>query len=145
MIRKSMIRRTMSAGLIRGWTAVFRPHPREACRCGARGLPWVLLAAALAGCGLGDGAGSLMVDPGKYSVLHCQDLVAQAKALQAREKDLRNLEAKASEGGGGGLIGSIAYRPEFESILTQEKLVQREAAEKHCELTPNFQSDQTIR
>lgn len=100
-------------------------------------------AVALAGCGSDPGA--FMVDPGKYSVLHCNDLVAQMKTLQAREKELRNLQDKASDGGVGSVIGNIAYRPEFESVLTQEKQVEREAAEKKCDLAPGFQSDQTIR
>ena len=100
-------------------------------------------AIALAGCG--SDPGSFMVDPGKYSVMHCNDLVAQMKALQAREKELRNLQDKASAGGVGTVIGNIAYRPDFESVLTQERQVQREAAGQKCELAPGFQSDQTIR
>jgi hypothetical protein len=30
-------------------------------------------------------------------------------------------------------------------VLTEEKMVQRQAAEKNCELTTTFQSDQSIR
>jgi hypothetical protein len=43
------------------------------------------------------------------------------------------------------VIGTIAYRSDYESVLTEEKLVQREAAAKKCELTTTFQSDQSIR
>jgi hypothetical protein len=99
----------------------------------------------LAGCGLGNGPGSLLVDPGRYEAYHCNDLVAQWKALTDRERDLRALIDKASQSGTGAVIGAVAYRSDYESVLTQEKLVQREAAEKKCELTTTFQSDQSIR
>ena len=99
----------------------------------------------LAGCGLGNGPGSLLVDPGRYEAYHCNDLVAQWKALADREKDLRALMDKASQSGTGAVIGAVAYRSDYESVLTQERLVQRAAAEKKCELTTTFQSDQSIR
>ena len=100
---------------------------------------------ALAGCGLGNGPGSLFVDPGRYEVYHCNDLVTRWKALTERERDLRALMEKASQSGTGAVIGAVAYRADYESVLTEEKLVQREANEKKCELTTTFQSDQSIR
>src|SRR5208282_2757439 len=60
---------------------------------------------ALTGCSMRDGTGSLLVDPGRYSAYHCNDLAARWKVLVAREKDLRSLMAKADEGGGGAVIG----------------------------------------
>jgi hypothetical protein len=112
------------------------------------GQSGVLLAgvvgAALAGCT--NGAGSLLVDPGHYSAYHCNDLAAQWKVLVAREKELRDLMDRADQGGGGGaVIGSLAYRSDYESVRTDEQLVQREAAEKNCNSTTQFQSDQAIR
>ena len=103
-----------------------------------------VVAAALAGCT--NGAGSLLVDPGHYSAYHCNDLAAQWKVLVAREKELRDLMDRAHQGGGGGaVIGSLAYRSDYESVRTDEQLVQREAAEKNCNSTTQFQSDQAIR
>ena len=104
-----------------------------------------VVAVALAGCGLSNGTGVLFVDPGRYDAYHCNELTARWKVLHDREKELRNLMDRASTGGGGALIGTLAYRSDYESVLTQEKLVQREAAEKKCELTTTFQSDQSIR
>ena len=86
-----------------------------------------------------------MVDPGRYEAYHCNDLVARWKQLADREKELRALMDKASQSGTGAVIGAVAYRPEYESVLSEEKLVQREAGEKKCELTTTFQSDQLIR
>jgi len=104
-------------------------------------------AAALAGCGggNGNGPGSWLVDPGRYEAYHCNDLVTRWKALTDREKDLRALMDKASQSGTGAVIGAVAYRSDYETVLTEEKLVQREAGDKHCELTTTFQSDQSIR
>jgi hypothetical protein len=100
---------------------------------------------ALAGCGGGNGPGSWLVDPGRYEAYHCNDLVTRWKALTDRERDLRALMDKASQSGTGAVIGAVAYRTDYESILTEEKLVQRQASEKKCELTTTFQSDQSIR
>ncbi len=69
----------------------FQRHVRCAARCSALGM------AALAGCGMSDGPGSLLVDPGRYSAYHCNDLAARWKILVAREKDLRGLMDKANE------------------------------------------------
>jgi hypothetical protein len=99
---------------------------------------------ALTGCG-GNGPGSWMVDPGRYELYHCDDLVTRWKQLTDREKELRALMDRASQSGTGAVIGAVTYRTEYETVLTEEKLVQREASDKNCELTKTFQSDQSIR
>jgi hypothetical protein len=111
-------------------------------------LPVIAVALAgggLGGCGLSDGAAPYMVDPMRYEGYHCNDLVAQWAGLQAQEKNLRNLMARADEGPAGSVIETITYRTDYETILGQEKVLQRTAAEKKCSLTPVYQSDQTIR
>jgi hypothetical protein len=125
---------------------------REYGRGRARGRGGVLIAAAgcvaavgLAGCSLSDGYGTLNVDPGRYAVYHCKDLIAQRANLARREQELRNLIDKANEGPAGGPIGAMAYRADYENVLTEEKLLLRTAAEKNCELVPTYQSDQTVR
>ncbi|HUD87941.1 MAG TPA: hypothetical protein VMR17_15975 [Xanthobacteraceae bacterium] len=111
---------------------------------GSSAVLLVLAGVALAGCGMSDGPGSLFVDPGRYDAYHCNELAARWKYLIEREQTLHNLMNKASEASGGGVIGSIAYGADYDSVLTEKKIVQREAAEKKCELVPAFQSDQTI-
>jgi hypothetical protein len=107
----------------------------------------VVIAVALAGCALNEGPGQLGVDPGRYELYHCGDLATRLKVLQARETELRTLMAKAGEGGSGALVGTLAYRADYETVLSEEKLLQRTAAEKKCEVAPPpaFQSDQTVR
>jgi hypothetical protein len=103
------------------------------------------MAVALAGCGMTD-VGSLLIDPGRYSVYHCDELATRWTQLVARENELHGLIDKASEGGGGGaVIGSLAYRTDYDSVLSEERLLQRTAAEKNCGFKPVLQSDQTIR
>lgn len=125
---------------------------RECGRGPARGCSGALIAAArvlaalaLSGCSLSDGYGTLTVDPARYSAYHCKDLIAQRNNLLKREQELRNLIDKANEGPGGGPIGAMAYRTDYENVLTEEKLLQRTAAEKNCELVPTYQSDQSVR
>jgi hypothetical protein len=103
----------------------------------------------LAGCGVStDGVGTLAIDPAYYSELHCKDMVNRWVGLHNREKELRDLMNKANESGGGVVIGAISYRTDYELTLSREKLLQRTAAEKKCELekpAQSFQSDQSIR
>jgi len=109
---------------------------------------WAALgvAVALAGCSVRtDGIGALGVDPAYYSALHCKDLVARWQQLNTRENELRALMDKASDGGGGTVIGALSYRTDFELVQSQKQLMLRTAAEKKCELTHTYQSDQTIR
>ena len=104
----------------------------------------VFAAVALAGCGLSDGYGTLIVDPARYAAYHCKDLLAQRINLRRREQELRNLIEKAGEGTGAA-IGTMAYRTDYETVLSEEKLLERTAIEKKCELTPTYQSDQSVR
>jgi hypothetical protein len=63
---------------------------------------------ALTGCGLStDGAGALFVDPGRYTLYHCDDLAARRKMLIARENELRGLIERAGESTGGAVIGLV--------------------------------------
>ena len=86
-----------------------------------------------------------LVDPGHYSAYHCKQLVDRLKQLQTHETDLRNLIDKASEGGGGTLIGGMSYRANYEKAVGEEKVLRRTAAEKKCALEPApSESDQVI-
>jgi hypothetical protein len=110
------------------------------------GVGLIVAGVMLAGCALDEGPGQLAVDPGRYEFYHCNDLAARMKTLQSRENDLRSLMAKASEGGGGTVIGALSYRADYEAVLSEEKMLQRTAAVKKCEVVPpTIQSDQTVR
>jgi hypothetical protein len=122
-----------------------RPKLWRAARCGAA---LTFAAVALAACGLPEGVGTVLVDPGRYSAYHCNDLADQWKILVAREKELRGLMDKADAGGNsnaGALIGSVAYRPEYEAVMSNERLLQNAAKDKNCPFVAEFQSDHTLR
>jgi hypothetical protein len=98
----------------------------------------------LSGCGSSEDVGALFVDPGRYSAYHCNELADRWKVLTAREKELRGLMDKAKETSGGAVVGAVAYRADYDSVLSEEKLLKRNAMEKNCAFTPEFQSDQSI-
>jgi len=105
----------------------------------------LLTAFTAAGCGMSEDVGMLIVDPGRYSAYHCNDLATRWKQLITRENELHALIDKANESEGGAVVGAVAYRADYQSVLTEEKLVQRAAAEKKCEIGSSiYQSDQTI-
>jgi hypothetical protein len=78
----------------------------------------MFIAILLAGCST---SGSLLVDPGHYSVYHCDAMPEKLKGIQKRQQELSNLMARASEGGGGVPIGTMAYRADYESAIGEEK------------------------
>jgi hypothetical protein len=122
------------------------PAPSWLSRCCHACLSLIVVGVTLAGCALGDGPGQFAVDPGRYELYHCNDFVRQLKDLQERESELRSLMAKASEGGGGAVIGALSYRADYDTVLSKQKLLMRTAAEKKCEVAlPTFQSDQAVR
>jgi predicted small secreted protein len=145
-------------------------HHRGRRRAAAIAPLCLVVAGLLAGCSTSDGVGAFIIDPGHYSVYHCDGLAARLKVLLVREQELSNLMERASEGGGGVLIGNLSYRADYENAVGEEKVLRRTAAEKKCELPPPaapvsptpaaytappapaappgapiFQSDQTIR
>jgi predicted small secreted protein len=111
-------------------------HRRRRRRAAAIAALCLLVAGFLAGCSTNDGVGSFIIDPGNYSVYHCDGLAARLKALLAREQELTNLMDRASEGGGGVLIGNLTYRADYENTVGEEKVLRRTAAEKKCDLPP---------
>jgi len=102
------------------------------------------LAGATAGCSTS--VDTYLVDPGRYSAYHCKQLTDRLKELQTRERELLNLTDKASEGGGGALIGGMSYRVQYEKAVGEEKVLRQTAAEKKCAIEgPVLESDQVIR
>lgn len=94
-----------------------------------------------------NGMGSFWVDPARYSAYRCKELADEAKSLAKREKELRDLMSRASEGSGGAVIGTLTYRSDYQTVLEQEKLLNRTTAEKKCQpaTATTYTSDQMIR
>jgi hypothetical protein len=99
----------------------------------------------LAGCSGGYSVGQLLVDPSQYDEYHCKDLVTQWGLLNKREAELQADMDRANQTTSGKVVGAVAYGSDYQAVLAQKKMVQRQAAEKKCELTQTYQSDQTVR
>jgi hypothetical protein len=110
-------------------------------------LALIFAAGVLAGCGstYSDGVSSLLVDPAEFDGYDCKNLIVQLNNLNKREKELRNFIDRADESASGVVIGAMAYRSEYQTVLEQKKVLQRTAADKKCQMVPTFASDQTIR
>jgi len=103
-----------------------------------------IVAVAVAGCGVSSDPASILVDPGAYSEFNCKDLVTRRAALMQRAQQLRDLQAKASAGTGGALIGTLSYRTQYETTMEDLKILERVAKAQNCALVTTYQSDQTI-
>ena len=138
-----------SRGAAADWAGAARALRRRIFRApnAAAAVFFVAIGAgALGGCAGSDGVGALMVDPARYAGYRCKDLVGEWKSLTDKEKQLRALINKADEGGATGtVIGAVAYRSDYETVLERQKVLQRTAAQQNCALKPVYSSDSTIR
>jgi hypothetical protein len=113
---------------------------------GIRCTAMLLLAAGtLAGCGTTGGFDSVLVDPSRYEGYNCKELAGQLQNLDKREKELRNLIDRADESTSGVVIGTLAYRTDYQTVIADKKVLRSAMAEKKCQLTPSLTSDQIIR
>jgi hypothetical protein len=71
---------------------------------------------ALTAVGSGSDDPGIWVDPAKFTLYHCEDLSRRLKELTTRESELRALIEKANESTGGAVIGSVAYRSDYEAF-----------------------------
>lgn len=105
----------------------------------------VALGAGLAGCSVqgsaDDRLGSFLVAPGKFEFYNCQQMAAQSKALTTREAELKALMAKAGAGLGGGMVSTVAYRPEYVEVHGEINELRKASAEKNCDLVTGAAND----
>ena len=106
---------------------------------------FTIAALALSACGTSGTPGQLLVAPGYYDAYRCNDLAKAWGDLNRREAELVANMNRASQVAAGTIIGDVAYGPDYQTVLTQKKMVQQQAAAKNCELVRGYQSDQTVR
>lgn len=95
----------------------------------------------LAGCSSTGGQqesrlGTFLVAPGKYRLYDCQQLAQQAAGYVLREKQLREVKAKAEAAPGGALISPIAYGMDYGQVQGILAELRREVREKKCNPPP---------
>jgi hypothetical protein len=94
----------------------------------------VSISALLAGCAVsGERAEDFYVAPGKYIFYDCKQLAGVAAHFEQRDKELKDLMARAKQGAGGELVSAMAYNSDYYSNLGELKDVRREQAEKKCD------------
>jgi hypothetical protein len=92
-----------------------------------------LLAAGLCACTMSDDTLSrFLVAPDKYVLYTCPQIADELAKKQKEEQKLTALMAQASQGAGGGVIGRIAYRPDYLSAHGEEIDLRQAAAAKNC-------------
>jgi hypothetical protein len=92
------------------------------------------IAALLGGCAVsGEHAEDFYVAPGKYIFYDCKQLAGAAAHFEERDKELKDLMARAKRDPGGELVSAMAYNSDYYSNLGELKDVRREQAEKKCD------------
>ncbi len=110
-------------------------------------LAAMIMVAVLAGCGtsLQDQVGdSFWVTPRKYAVHDCRQLQNQARGLATRQKELEELMARAAQGPGGGVVGTLAYRTEYQQVLGEGRGVAAMMTEKRCQIEGDSSSGRSV-
>lgn len=90
-------------------------------------------------------AGEGMARPGKYRFYNCEELTARGVQLLQREKELRDLMARARQGPGGEVAVALAYQTEFNTTLGDIKELESTGTQKNCTLKHRSVSDQVVR
>jgi hypothetical protein len=105
-----------------------------------------MLSGALSGCGsiTAETGSSAYVAPGKYDVYTCTDIDRQVQATQKRKAELEQLMGRASEGAGGAIANTIAYRGEY--LQNRDDLVElgRASANKQCSSNSQWSSGRAV-
>ena len=98
----------------------------------ARVLPLVL-AAGLTGCTTVETyLGDPYVEPAKFQYLRCKDIAERVVEAENKKVQLQALMDRAAAGTGGGAVNILVYRPEYEQVDAQLRLLRRTAGEKRC-------------
>jgi len=105
-----------------------------------------VLAACLAGCGsISDRtAAAAFTSPGKYNVYTCDDIERTAVGLRARQVELEQLMARASQGAGGEFVNTIAYRGEYAQGRGDLIELGQAKADKQCASNSQFSSGRAV-
>ena len=105
-----------------------------------------MVSAALSGCGsiAAETGTSAWVAPGRYDVYTCADIDRTVQAAQKRKAELEQLMGRASEGAGGAIANTIAYRGEY--LQTRDELVElnRASANKQCSANSPWSSSRAM-
>ncbi|WP_425990985.1 hypothetical protein [Afipia sp. DC4300-2b1] len=116
-----------------------RGHVRQR---GAGGLSAALRMAVLGAVAMGLGAcaspgeggfgSSVFLDPAKYELYNCQQLVSTRRDVNNRVVELEGLMAKAETGAGGALVSGLAYQTDYRAQRAQRDDLDARIARDNC-------------
>ena len=89
-------------------------------------------------------AASAFISPGKYQLYTCTDVQDSATALRARQEELEQLMARASQSSGGEFASSIAYRSEYLQTRGELIALKQAFADKQCAVDSKFSSGRAV-
>jgi ABC-type transporter Mla subunit MlaD len=105
----------------------------------------LLLCVALAACSsTSENTMTFFADPGKFQYHNCDQLATAAKALTARQKDLKTLIDKAEQGAAGVFVGAIAYRSDYAAVTEDLRVLDGTARAKNCPAPTIWRSNTVI-
>lgn len=103
-----------------------------------------LLATGLAGC-TSDQMSSAIVKPAKYSIYNCDQIATAGRAEAARERELKALMDKATQGPGGQLAIALAYKGEYLTAQGNLRELEAAAVDKNCQMPWRTESERAVR
>ena len=98
----------------------------------------ICIAFTLGGCATGGVTSSAFVDPSKYDLYDCKQMIAARNSANTRALELEGLIAKAETGVAGGLVSGLAYQSDYATARAQRDLIDQKLASNNCaaELAP---------
>ena len=105
-----------------------------------------LLSAGLAGCGsVSDRTlAGAFTSPGKYDIYTCSDIERTAAGIKTRQVELEQAMGRASQGGGGDFINTIAYRGEYAQGNGELAELAKAKSDKQCAVDSKFSSGRAV-
>jgi hypothetical protein len=82
--------------------------------------------------------------PGKFDLNTCQELEGMIGGTRARQTELEQLMARASQDAGGGFVSGVAYRSEYLQVRGDLKRMVQAKADKQCVADSKFSSGRAV-
>src|SRR5262249_37711981 len=101
----------------------------------ARALWLVALCALVTGCATSEGP-YFFADAGKYHYHNCEQVTSSLKQKHERQRELKELIAKAEQAAGGQVVSVLAYRSDYVAVNEEVQVIDAAVREKNCPPAP---------
>ena len=109
-----------------------KPRASRALRVSLLGAVTLGLGACASSGGESPFGSSVFIDPSKYDLYNCQQLVTARKTTHDRVVELEGLMAKAESGAGGSLVSGLAYQTDYRAQRAQRDAIDEKMARNNC-------------